>query len=319
MQRVAVRLLFALVAVIGVVSVIYVIAANLPQNNIENKTETSDGYSTDELREDSFVQKENSAQGKISEEQTEQSRQTEPFCILICGTDNSHKLTDVIIAARVDPAKNRIAMLQIPRDTYVGDAYPTGKINAVYQKKGAKGLQILLQERFSVATDHYVIISTEAFRDIVDALGGIEMEVPRRIVFTEDRILESGIQTLNGEQAEWFVRYRAGYVTGDIGRMQAQSLFLRALLKTALEKTAAELAWIAGSRIGDIETDISLAEALEMISMIQKDLPDISSEIVPGEGRMLNGFAVYIPDEERLAEIVADIFGNKGNKPVSED
>lgn len=296
MNSLAGRIMLAIVAVLGAFSLGYVIFLN------------AGGRGAPEISRSSREE-----QSLAGEESAAPEPESEPFDLLVCGVDNSKRLTDVIIVARVDMQNNCINMLQIPRDTYIGEGYATGKINAVYSADGIDGLRGMIAERFSVEAEHYVTVTLEAFREIVDDLGGVQLDVPQRIVFTKDKIIEKGQQTLDGERAEWFVRYRAGYALADIGRMGAQELFLRALALAASRKSGAELALIAGKRLSEIDTDLTLAEILRLVSEFSggRGTPDITSHIVPGEGRMVGGYAVYMPYEEQTAEMIAEIFGDK--------
>ena len=296
MNSLAGRIMLAIVAVLGAFSLGYVIFLN------------AGGRGAPEISRSSREE-----QSLAGEESATPEPESEPFDLLVCGVDNSKRLTDVIIVARVDMQNNCINMLQIPRDTYIGEGYATGKINAVYSADGIDGLREMIAERFSVEAEHYVTVTLEAFREIVDDLGGVQLDVPQRIVFTEDKIIEKGQQTLDGERAEWFVRYRAGYALADIGRMGAQELFLRALALAASRKSGAELALIAGKRLSEIDTDLTLAEILRLVSEFSggRGTPEITSHIVPGEGRMVGGYAVYMPYEEQTAEMIAEIFGDK--------
>ena len=296
MNSLAGRIMLAIVAVLGAFSLGYVIFLN------------AGGRGAPEISRSSREE-----QSLAGEESATPEPESEPFDLLVCGVDNSKRLTDVIIVARVDMQNNCINMLQIPRDTYIGEGYATGKINAVYSADGIDGLRGMIAERFSVEAEHYVTVTLDAFREIVDDLGGVQLDVPQRIVFTKDKIIEKGQQTLDGERAEWFVRYRAGYALADIGRMGAQELFLRALALAASRKSGAELALIAGKRLSEIDTDLTLAEILRLVSEFSGGLgtPEITSHIVPGEGRMVGGYAVYMPYEEQTAEMIAEIFGDK--------
>ena len=296
MNSLAGRIMLAIVAALGAFSLGYVIFLN------------AGGRDAPEISRSSREE-----QSLAGEESATPEPESEPFDLLVCGVDNSKRLTDVIIVARVDMQNNCINMLQIPRDTYIGEGYATGKINAVYSADGIDGLRGMIAERFSVEAEHYVTVTLEAFREIVDDLGGVQLDVPQRIVFTKDKIIEKGQQTLDGERAEWFVRYRAGYALADIGRMGAQELFLRALALAASRKSGAELALIAGKRLSEIDTDLTLAEILRLVSEFSggRGTPEITSHIVPGEGRMVGGYAVYMPYEEQTAEMIAEIFGDK--------
>ena len=86
-----------------------------------------------------------------------------------------------------------------------------------------------------------------------------------------------------------------------------------ALALAASRKSGAELALIAGKRLSEIDTDLTLAEILRLVSDFSggRGTPEITSHIVPGEGRMVGGYAVYMPYEEQTAEMIAEIFGDK--------
>ena len=114
MNSLAGRIMLAIVAVLGAFSLGYVIFLN------------AGGRGAPEISRSSREE-----QSLAGEESATPEPESEPFDLLVCGVDNSKRLTDVIIVARVDMQNNCINMLQIPRDTYIGEGYATGKLNAV--------------------------------------------------------------------------------------------------------------------------------------------------------------------------------------------
>ncbi|MDO4155359.1 MAG: LCP family protein [Oscillospiraceae bacterium] len=227
------------------------------------------------------------------------------YTVLFMGMDESGKLADVNWVFQFDIFAGTMNVLQIPRDCYMPDyANPsTNKFNSIYgtgQEKDVTPIQRAvnaIQENFGLTIDCYVKLVCTDIANIVDSIGGIPITLPEEIMYEADKVLKAGEQTLNGQQAEWFVRFRREYDEGDIGRVKAQRIFLAAAMEKLLDMSQTELMsamqkiykneWIA--------TDLSL----EQISM----LADFASErltmdgvnvyMVPGEGLMHEGQSVY--------------------------
>lgn len=188
---------------------------------------------------------------------------------LICGIDYQResgrgKLTDVIMVASFDVEAKSVEILQIPRDTYIGEDYPTGKINAIYgQEKngGVDGLSKRISRTLKLPIDHYVTINMDSFINVVDKIGGVEVDVPKRIVL-EGVIIEAGPQTLDGKHAEIFVRERKSYSNGDLGRMEMQKLFLKSLVNKMFSLGTTKMIGLATTLIDEVTTDLTLAQML---------------------------------------------------------
>ena len=239
--------------------------------------------------------------------------------VLVCGTDESGTLTDVIMLVMIDAGAGKINILQIPRDTYV-NVGTTGKINAAYAQ-GDKDLTPvnrlvkIINEQFRLPVHHYGVISLSAFRNIVDTMGGIPINLPREIVFEPDKILPEGEQVLDGTRAEWFVRHRSSYATGDIGRLQAQRLFLNAAVRQAKTMDVSTLISLAPTAFSEVASDLSVAETVGYIGMVYGiDIENISLYLLPGEGTMHNGQSVWSVHAEAAAELL-----NENFRPYSED
>ncbi|HIY09600.1 MAG TPA: LCP family protein [Firmicutes bacterium] len=227
--------------------------------------------------------------------------------LLVCGVDETRYLTDVIMLASLEEESGRVSVLQIPRDTYVGSQVPTGKLNAVYGQKdgGIQALEKLVRELLGLPVDYYVTVTLEGVRSIVDDLGGIPMTLEEPIDYLPGKYLAAGEQVLTGQQAEWLVRYREGYATGDIGRLEVQQAFLKAAVQAVYAKGRAEAIAALVRNYSQVETDMPL---LTMISLggkvFDRGAEGISFYRVPGEGRMIGGYAVYLPDQEALRELL---------------
>lgn len=143
--------------------------------------------------------------------------------------------SDTMLLVRVDPDRETANLLSIPRDTQV--YIPGEGVDKINYANAAGGSQLAAQVVSStlngVTIDRYVRVSTGAFRELVDLLGGVRVFVPERMQYQDNTQklhidLQPGWQTLNGDQAEQFARFRND-ANGDIGRVQRQQQLIRAL------------------------------------------------------------------------------------------
>ena len=179
----------------------------------------------------------------------------DPFTVLIMGVseDISSKLTDTIMVASYNPKTQTATLISIPRDTFVGTnkakANSYDKINALYQTKTKQSntspekTLAAVNKITGLNITYYVVISNNALVQLVDAIGGVEFDVPINMDYDDSSQdlyihLDKGYQKLNGEQAEWLVRFRHNnngtsypkeYGDNDLGRMRTQREFLKAV------------------------------------------------------------------------------------------
>ncbi len=165
--------------------------------------------------------------------------------ILVVGKDHVGANTDVILVASLNPKAHKISILSIPRDTrvnYRGER----KINSVYsyaQYLGQKKEEALISVASQVSglpIHYYAIVNLRAFRDVVDALGGVEFNIERPYHYDDPLQdlhihIDPGLQILDGEKAEGLIRFRADYIEGDIKRVEVQQAFLTAMVKQKLQ------------------------------------------------------------------------------------
>ena len=212
---------------------------------------------------------------------------------LVAGLDLSENLTDIIMVVCFDHLRGTANILQIPRDTFVGSDVPTGKINAVYghARKGEVKINALIRKinsAFGLPVDHYVTIDIPGFRELVDALGGVEVNMPKKLtvedsVHKKNIVIGPGKVTLNGIQAEGFVRHRKSYVKGDMGRVEAQRLFYAGFIKKLMGMSLSQMTKVAAACYDNIGTDMTNGQILSYAQLAQKmDLEDIRIEAMPG-------------------------------------
>ncbi|AFY68676.1 transcriptional attenuator, LytR family [Thalassoporum mexicanum PCC 7367] len=205
---------------------------------------------------------------------------TAPYQVLILGIDRvpdaapgSKEIfngrSDTIMLARFDPQSKQLNMLSIPRDTRTWvEGLGTDKINAANVYGGVDLAQSTVSNTLDgVRIDRYLRISRAALPEVVNALGGVTVEVPQRMYYVDQTQglyidLHPGIQTLNGEQAEGFVRFR-GDDEGDIGRIRRQQILLGAIRqKLSNPLTLTRLPGLIETLQANIDTNLSLDEML---------------------------------------------------------
>ncbi|WP_322744394.1 LCP family protein [Coleofasciculus sp. LEGE 07092] len=224
-----------------------------------------------------------------------------PVNILVMGIDrvpdipkNSPEVfsgrSDTMLLLRLDPTEDSVRMLSIPRDTQVEiPGVGVAKINDANVEGGAAlAARVVSRTLNDVPVDRYVRITTDAFRELVDLVGGIEVFVPYPMQYTDvtqnlEIDLEPGWQTLNGDQAEQFARFRKDQY-GDIGRVQRQQTLLKALRKRLVSPTVLpRLPQVIRVMQQYVDTNLSLEEMLALVGFgLGLDGNDFKMVLLPG-------------------------------------
>ena len=210
---------------------------------------------------------------------------------LLMGKDRASGLTDVMMLVSLDAQSSRLSVLQIPRDTYA-EYTATGyrKINGALNALGADGTCEFLSNALCVDIDGYVVFELDSFAKAVDMIGGVEVNIPFDMEYRDPYqdlyiSLPAGKQTLNGERAEQFVRYRFGYVRGDLGRIDAQKLFMAAFFqKVSQDVGKFELLRIATALLDEMDTNLALSDAISLATrVISMEAENINMLTLSGE------------------------------------
>lgn len=238
---------------------------------------------------------------------------TQPTTILVMGSDqrkDEAARADTLMLVWLDPKVPRIGVLSIPRDTYAqvpGHGYT--KINHARVYGGPSMSVNAVEGLLGVPVDHYLDVNFEGFAAIVDALGGIELDVERRMYYPAEGInLKPGRQILNGKDALGFVRFR-NYPEGDIERIRHQEKFLLALADQALSlKGVMKSPQLIESLYAHVKTDMSLTDMLALAKAMRNlDSSQISLAMLPGEPQYKEGISYWIADPKEILEAVTDL------------
>ena len=241
--------------------------------------------------------------------------------VMILGVDQRKDdvgRSDTLMIASLRTAQEKGNLLSIPRDTRVaikGHGYD--KINHAFAY-GGKGLtQKTVEDLLGVPVDHYVIIDTRAFERIVDIIGGVDLNVEKRMYYEDPWDDNGGLvidlypgeQHLDGYHAIQYVRYRDG--EGDIGRIARQQKFMRAMLSQILSPAILPaLPGLVEEIQGAVETDMTAAEFLQFASALEAVRANgLVSEMLPGSPAYLSDISYWVPDIVALRTMLAEDVG----------
>lgn len=275
--------------------------------------------------------------GGDNNEQVEIEVEDKQYNFLVVARDKVSGLTDVMMIINYNITDQSLSVVQIPRDTYVEiDDYYYHKINGAYSyyQSGRRGeenahrlalrdVADFLEQNLCIKIHYTAYMDIDGFGDIVDAIGGVEMYVPQDMYYPDPGQglsinLKKGYQTLNGEKAEQFVRYRYGYSNGDIGRGDAQKLFMTAFikkLKSSISITdVSKLTELAGIVYDCIETDLNLNDLvyfgknfLGLTGTKSVDMENINMLTLPG-GAFYYDLSYYSLNRESTIDVINKYF-----------
>ncbi len=262
------------------------------------------------------------------------------YNFLLLGHDRVALNTDVIMIASFNTNDGRISIMQLPRDTYIEHDGYAHKINAMFaylvgRARAAGATNVyhtalenyceVLENALSIELDNYALINLQAFESIVDTVGGVPIDVPEAMHY-EDEFqdlsihIEAGPQVLDGKTAAGFVRFRSGYINADIGRQDAQKIFMTAFLKRVQETISVNtVAKITEQAIKNLTTDMTITDAAYYAKeALSADLSNINMMSLPGEAIYANGISYYVLYRNSTLDIINKYF-NVYNVDISDE
>ena len=209
----------------------------------------------------------------------------EPFYMLLLGTDESIDRnenmstdgiyrTDTIILARIDPVEKHVTLVSMQRDTQVElPGYGKQKLNAAYTFGGPELAISTVSDIAGVGISHFMLIDMNGLQDVVNALGGIEVEVPMEI-WDDDAggYLPAGKQTLDGWEALILCRARnaySDYGNGDVYRAANQRLVIQAIANKLLASDVGTIANTVSALSGAVQTDLQVNDIVGLAQAFQ--------------------------------------------------
>ena len=251
--------------------------------------------------------------------------------ILMLGVDDSEKRgqgadssrTDALLLATLNNKTKTVKLVSIPRDSYVYIPHIGGndKINHAHARGGTLASIETVEELFDIPIDYYVRLNFNAFIDIVDALGGIEAEVPYAMLekdeFDRNTVnLQPGLQTLGGREALALARTRKQ--DNDIERGKRQQEIIKAIATKASSFTSITKYDDVISAVGNnMKTDMTFTEMKSFFSYLTNGMPRIDTLTLEGYDDMSTGVYYYKLDEDALDEVSHILQSHLGLHPES--
>ena len=234
--------------------------------------------------------------------------------------------SDTLFVVMLDKSKKNAALLSVPRDTRVKiKGHGWDKINAAFAYGGQKLTCETVQDFLGIRIDNYVVVDFQGFKGLVDAVGGVDINVEKRMYYYDpydgfEIDLRPGMQHMDGKTAMQYVRYRDE--EGDIGRIRRQQKFLMALYRHIASKNIiAKIPGVSKQIMSMVKTDLSLKEMVElgnvMRDMVEKD--GLKMSMVPGEPEYIDGISYWIPDIPKMRQKMADMQGVKISEKFNEN
>ncbi len=255
-----------------------------------------------ETEETQYIQPTQKQEETKEEETTAKEEEEKIINVAVFGLDKGETRTDVIFVVNFNTKTKKINIVSVPRDTRVNLSNRGYiKLNEVHAYSGVDASIKKLEEILNIEIDNYVKVNLKSFRNIVDALGGVEMNVPQAMNYEDPEQdlyihLSAGYQKLDGKKAEQLVRYRT-YAQADLKRIEVQHLFMEALIEKVLNmdnliRTAPQLCY---NLIKYVKTDFGVDDILDYVKYIG-DLKstNITMVTVPGNAQTIDGKSYFI-------------------------
>ncbi|KHM47273.1 transcriptional regulator [Anaerovibrio lipolyticus] len=251
--------------------------------------------------------------------------------VMIMGVDEREGdvgRSDTLMVATLDPKKKKAALLSIPRDTRVKiKGYGFDKINAAYAYGGHELTRDTVEDLIGVHMEHHILINIKSFKKIIDAIGGVDINVEKRMyyedVWDDDGglliDLQPGLQHMDGDTAITYVRYRDE--EGDIGRIRRQQKFMQAVMdKVTSPAIIPRIPSIIKEVVGSVQTDLSVKQLIEFATSLKDaQKSGLQAEMLPGKPMYIDGVSYWIPDLGKLRTTVANTLDTTLDKNLRDD
>lgn len=246
----------------------------------------------------------------------------EGFNVLLLGTDDreagdNYSRTDTIIVLNYNDKANRMSMLSIPRDTRVQiPGHGMDKINAANVFGGPELVTKTVSQLIGVPIEYYILTNFYGFKDIVDALGGVTLNVEKDMRHSEKAYggefainLKKGEQRLDGDKALQYVRYR-GDAYGDITRTGRQLKFLQALAEETMQaRTVTRLHKLIPEIYENVETNMGLSQLLKLARAGKSmDSVEMVTQTLPGHFLDTAQGSFWAVDQDEARRVAAALF-----------
>lgn len=229
--------------------------------------------------------------------------------------------SDTMILCKFNFDTGKITMISIPRDTKTAMKTRKNetKINHAHSYGGPNLAVDTVGDLLDIDLEYYVTVDYDIVKEIVDEIGGVEVDVPMRMKYQDPTAnpplyidLQKGVQRLDGDKALQFLRFRSnnnktvGYPEGDVGRIKSQQEFLKAMVKEVMQvKNILKLPKMAKSYFDNVDTNIPWTVVVRGVTTIGNvDFANIETVTLPGNGEYVGDISYYLLDYSELYKMV---------------
>ena len=300
------------VMILSIVSIgLYIASSYTSQDKEFLKNPTIQNSKGNEVEEkkilDKDIKEDTKKEEKEQEQQKENKTHKKDITFLMMGVDEGER-SDTIIVFKYFGNTGKMSALSIPRDTRTEiPGYGLDKINHANAYKGPELSLQAINNLLGTDIEHYVKVDYNLVKEVVDTIGGVDIYAPKDTYYWKE-----GIHHLNGEDSIEFVRYRAGYVNQDLGRISSQQEFLKQVMtKMKDTQNILEITQVMKSGIDNINTNIPLNKMLSYLLTVKNfDTSNLQMTTLPGTPQMINKISYIIVDRDDIPEIVDEMFYN---------
>lgn len=231
--------------------------------------------------------------------------------ILILGVDDSERQeADTIMVLSFSNETGNSRIIGIPRDTWITTRNNTGKIATLYSWGGASLIVREVSKLLGISIHQYIIIDMATFAELIDVLGGLDIYVEENMDYIDESAgleihIEQGYQHLSGEDVQKYLRYK-GEKLGDVGRVQRQQKFIKALYAKVLQlDTIPKLPAIADIFRNRMETSAEIFDSAHLANVLRKMSSDPPTTLMlPGSENVDGAWVPNIAEiEVRMSEL----------------
>jgi len=256
--------------------------------------------------------------------------------ILLLGMDigdpnqvdnESIKRTDTIMVINYNPTNKTLHVISIPRDTLISVNDRNAKINAAYAIGGYPKIKVEVENLLNLNINYIVKIDYNAFREIVDAIGGVEMKIERNMIYDDEgqnlhiNFKAGETVTLDGKKAEEFFRWRknndgSGFANGDLDRIENQQKFISKVVDKCTSPLILFRAPKIISALGDnIETNMSSTNVLSYgLKFMNIKKENMTMTTAVGTAKNINGESYLVFDKNANKDIISSISSSSVSK-----
>lgn len=259
----------------------------------------------------------------------------EPVNILLLGMDigdteqvenMSVKRTDTMMLINYNPNTKSTQVVSIPRDTLVRENGQNYKINAAFGRGGSSKVKQVVENMLDIKINYMMNIDYAAFRGFIDAIGGVEMEIERDMLYDDEgqslhiNFKGGTVEQLDGKKAEEFFRWRknndgTGLATGDLGRIENQQKFLSKVTKKCTSPLIIfKVPKILDVVASNIKSNMSGTENIRYgLKIMSSKGNGFKMSTIQGDAKMIGGQSYVVFDKTLNSELITSLKSKAGN------